>query len=503
MTKPNLHINTNNFFMKHAMFRHTQSGSIDFIQKSWKVGATGLKERSPMPMSHGQQDCEKIHPFHQTLIQPNDIKILKELGSGASSTVHLISYRDQQFALKCINLDDEKHEFKSAQTEISCLRLLQNKYIVHMRQAYIRNRRIAIMLEYMNAASLHDAYTKCNRLTQRCSFGKRSHEQVRGISNMAVLSAITSQILIGLLDMHHQHIVHRDIKPSNLLLHSYNANDGAVKVTDFGLAKLLSKDEMCTEIVGTMKYYAPERLSYQGYDASSDIWSLGITIAETFLGRYPFEKILEQDDEEAFRSFICDNPLKCDDFPAHLFPSDLLKFITSCLEMNPENRPTPEQLLQFAFLKHANTEDNSRQILGKWIEQNKLKLPPVSNPVSIRTTTPRGRRASMVKQFFSISSDGGSPVVPMSFGTPSGSVLSQHFQQMSIGDSLRSGAGYTNMQTLDPELYCGEEHRESHYVEPSSQSPQSPHSLENGSFLPDSSFLPKDDMEMFGGFSFE
>lgn len=408
--------------MKHSLFRHTISGSIDFINRSWKVGAHGLKERSPHrgrnrssstdstedERERPSSSDEKIHPFNNRNIQPSDIKILKELGTGGSATVHLISYRDdEQYAMKVINLDDEKIEYKSAQSEIETLRSLESPHVIKMIQCYIRNRRIAIILEYMNASTLEDACKKCIK--------HRSSRTVSstGMCKLDLLASITYQIVHGLNAMHKHRICHRDIKPSNILLHSYNSIDGKVAVTDFGLAKILSENELCTEIVGTTKYHSPERIQYMGYDYSCDIWSLGTTVLELYLGYYPFSQVLEGDDEDAFRKYICSDPLGdiCDGIP-----DDLLHFVSACLSQDPEDRPTAEDLFSYSFVKRASKDSSCRRI-GEWIEDNNLKQAKVSNPISINAETPaKRRRASVAQQFFSASS-GSDRLIPMSVGS--------------------------------------------------------------------------------------
>lgn len=536
--KPNLNIETGNLFLKHQMFRHTISGSIDFIQRSWKVGATGLKERSPVP---GFASDEKIYPFQQLVIQPSEIKILKELGTGGSSTVHLISYRDSQFALKIINMDDEKHQFKSAQSEIETLRALQSKYVVNMKQAFIRNRRIAIILEYMNASSLYVAYQKCNNQTQRSTLsrsssqqfsqplsqplshfnhslnslsrsssqyfspyqqtGQLSSQQARGITNMEVLASITSHILICMLDMKNFNICHRDIKPSNIMLHSFSSNDGVAKVTDFGLAKILKENELCAETVGTYKYHSPERIQYLSYDASSDVWSLGVTIAEAFLGRYPFNYQLEKcDDDDEFRLFLCQDPLNDQGFPSHLFPTELLQFITCCMRMNPQERPTVEELLQFPFLSHARTEEYSRIVIGKWIEQSKLEMPKSSEPVQIHKSSARGRRMSVAQQFFSVTLDP-TPVVSMSLESSGmgSSVMSHQFQPNFTDDNMSITGSLTNFGYEDPCIEDSITNQTGDFH----ISPKSYNDDHLGFHIDDGDhYLHKDEMEVFG-FSFE
>ncbi len=77
---------------------------------------------------------------------------------------------------------------------------------------------------------------------------------------------------------HGQGVLHRDVKPSNILIDA----DGHAWVTDFGLAKLAGEGEELTatgDLVGTLRYMAPERLQGQG-DARPDVYSLGLTLYE-------------------------------------------------------------------------------------------------------------------------------------------------------------------------------------------------------------------------------
>src|SRR5439155_27372678 len=79
--------------------------------------------------------------------------------------------------------------------------------------------------------------------------------------------------------------LHRDIKPSNLLLDTW----GTVWVTDFGLAKSEDSEDLTHtgDIVGTMRYLAPER--FQGKaDARSDVYALGLTVYELLTLRPAF-----------------------------------------------------------------------------------------------------------------------------------------------------------------------------------------------------------------------
>jgi serine/threonine-protein kinase len=88
---------------------------------------------------------------------------------------------------------------------------------------------------------------------------------------------------------HAQGIVHRDLKPGNVLL----AADGSVKITDFGLAKLLNEDSnvTCTDaILGTPAYMAPEqaRGERQQIGPATDVYALGAILYEALTGHAPF-----------------------------------------------------------------------------------------------------------------------------------------------------------------------------------------------------------------------
>jgi serine/threonine protein kinase/WD40 repeat protein len=101
--------------------------------------------------------------------------------------------------------------------------------------------------------------------------GKSDRQFFRSVAQMG------AQVADALDYAHKQGILHRDIKPSNLLLDSR----GTVWVTDFGLAKAEGTDELTQtgDIVGTLRYMAPERFAGRS-DPRSDVYALGITLYE-------------------------------------------------------------------------------------------------------------------------------------------------------------------------------------------------------------------------------
>jgi serine/threonine protein kinase len=77
-------------------------------------------------------------------------------------------------------------------------------------------------------------------------------------------------------------VIHRDIKPGNIMI---RRSDELVKVTDFGIAAVLSSQRAGRTAVGTLAYMAPEQATGQGVDERSDLYSLGATLYEMLTGQ--------------------------------------------------------------------------------------------------------------------------------------------------------------------------------------------------------------------------
>jgi len=94
-----------------------------------------------------------------------------------------------------------------------------------------------------------------------------------------------AQILSGLAAAHRAGILHRDLKPENVLL----ADDGRVKLGDFGLARSITEHTSSGSLVGTVAYLSPELVTRGLADARSDVYAAGIMLFELLTGKQPFE----------------------------------------------------------------------------------------------------------------------------------------------------------------------------------------------------------------------
>jgi serine/threonine protein kinase len=129
---------------------------------------------------------------------------------------------------------------------------------------------------------------------------------------------------------HKKGIIHGDVKPANILI----TEDGRVKLTDFGMARLASHDGKDTPLLGTPAYWCPEQVLGKPQDARSDIFSLGIVLYELVTGRRPF-------DAESLQA-ICQKVMSSTPLPVSQInsslPAGLNELIVSCLEKDPGRR---------------------------------------------------------------------------------------------------------------------------------------------------------------------
>ncbi|KAM7476156.1 hypothetical protein LguiB_023399 [Lonicera macranthoides] len=286
----------------------------------------------------------------------SDLDRLNRIGSGSGGTVYKVLHRPTRklYALKVIYGNHEDSVRRQICREIEILRDVDNLNVVKCHDMFDHAGEIQVLLEYMDGGSLEG----------------------RSIPEEPSLSDLTRQILSGLYYLHRRKIVHRDIKPSNLLINSRKQ----VKIADFGVSRILAQTmDPCNSSVGTIAYMSPERINtdlnhgkYDGY--AGDIWSLGVSILEFYLGKFPFA-VGRQGDWASLMCAICMSQ------PPQAPPTasrEFRDFIACCLQMDPARRWTAAQLLRHPFILQ-NTGGNNN-LRSSQVPQPNQMLPPPPRP---------------------------------------------------------------------------------------------------------------------------
>jgi len=276
-----------------------------------------------------------------------DLRVLKVVGHGRGQMVQKALHEPSKrlVALKVITLNVTESVRKQIILELKTLYRTQSEYVVTFFDAFYSEGSISIALEYMDGGSLAD------------------HLRASGSIPERALSNILSKALKGLAYLHKSHLIHRDIKPSNLLMNT----KGELKIADFGACGQLanSMSSAVTGGVGTAIYMSPERIVGKSYSYASDIWSLGITVVECALGRYPYPYRTSTGEQMGFwelLDFVVKAPAPS--LPPDRFSPELCAFVSACLQKEPEERPTAQMLLVHPFItRYANATFN----MAEWV----------------------------------------------------------------------------------------------------------------------------------------
>lgn len=245
-------------------------------------------------------------------------QVRARVARGGMATVYVATdlRLDRRVAVKIMHAhlaDDESFRDRFIQEARSAARLAHPNVVNVFDQGQDDSLAYLVM-EYLQGITLRDLLGEYGRLTAD--------------QTMDIVEAVLS----GLVAAHKAGIIHRDLKPENVLL----ADDGRIKIADFGLARAASTHTGTGQaLLGTIAYLSPELVTRGIADTRSDIYAVGIMMYEMLVGEQPFRG--EQPVQIAYQHANDSVPspsLKNPDVPPAL--DDLVLWATA---RDPEGRP--------------------------------------------------------------------------------------------------------------------------------------------------------------------
>lgn len=299
-------------------------------------------------------------------IYPQDLQYLEVLGHGTGGTVYRTHHIPSRtvMAVKVIQLDATPDEQRKIMSELDILHKCESRYIIGFYGVFFtEDNRISMCMEYMDGGSL-DTY---------------------GAIPEQVFGRIAVSVVSGLSYLWSLKIMHRDIKPSNILVNTL----GHVKLCDFGVSVQLATS-MTKTFIGSNAYMAPERIVGEEYGLHSDVWSLGITLFEMAIGKFPYLS-----DSTRTASMLPIELLQCivneqpPVLPADKFSPHLVDFVSQCMQKNYKSRPNVEGLLRHPFISlHMESPE---EVISQWViwtlEQRRLLMKKYPSEVSLASSS--------------------------------------------------------------------------------------------------------------------
>lgn len=280
----------------------------------------------------------------------------RPLGSGAYGSVFVGTYRKNnkdekseetpsvkdgdKVAIKIIDLEERESDMILINQEI--MALVQGQACAQL-TTYFASRvvgtKLWIIMEFVSGGSVKDLIKDCKK------------KGLPGLSEKNI-AVIVKAVLKGLVYLAVDNKFHRDIKAANILV----TDEGAVKLADFGATRQLTETtNQSMTFIGTPHWMAPETLMESGYNAKADIWSLGITCIEMATGEPPWVKVPPL---MLINKITTAPPPKLKNTENISYSDEFQEFLKSCLQKEPADRLSLQELLNTSFVANAGDAVN-------------------------------------------------------------------------------------------------------------------------------------------------
>jgi len=213
-------------------------------------------------------------------INYEDVQLKDELGRGAFGVVYKCEWRNTDCVIKLLNVNSQSNEatINAFLREANNVKNLRNHPNVCSILGICTDP-VAIVMEYVSGGSLLS-----------CIANKKIQMTPTRVVKFA------KDIASGMSHLHAENIIHLDLACRNLLV-AFSLNDCSLKITDFGLSRIIDSDTYTASKEATfpIRWTAPEALSMRIISRACDVWSFGITLWEMIERQIPYQQIATYD----------------------------------------------------------------------------------------------------------------------------------------------------------------------------------------------------------------
>ena len=277
-------------------------------------------------------------PLVGTLVD-NRYAVRSRLARGGMSTVYVATDQrlERDVALKVLHphLSADESFLDRLGREAKAAARLSHPHVVGVLDQGTDHHTAYLVMEYIKGHTLRDVLNTKGALPPRLAL------------------ALIDPVVEGLGAAHAAGFIHRDVKPENVLI----ADDGRIKIGDFGLARAVTTSTSTGALLGTVAYLSPELVLGRPADARSDVYSAGIMLYEMLTGQQPFTgEVPIQVAYQHVNGAV--GP------PSVLVPglaAEVDELVQWCTANDPENRPIDGNAL-LQELRHIRTNLSDREL---------------------------------------------------------------------------------------------------------------------------------------------